>query len=122
MLGSQVEGVWKWGEQVLPIVSKYACLGVDFVSNGAWDEHMKRNLDDGRNKVNKLRNVLSNREINAPARRLLLLSVVRDMGMKCGKVTRLRQLRWSLCHLVGLSVFLAVLHGLVMRPLEEVCG
>ena len=72
-----VEGVWKWGEQVLPRVSKYTYLGVDFMSNGAWDEHIKRILDNGRNKVNKLRSVLSNREINTTARRLLLLSVVR---------------------------------------------
>ena len=34
-----VEGSWNWGEQALPRLSKYTYLGVDFTSNGAWDEH-----------------------------------------------------------------------------------
>ena len=37
-----VEGSWNWGEQALPRLSKYTYLGVDFTSNGAWDEHVKR--------------------------------------------------------------------------------
>ena len=36
-----VEGSWNWGEQALPRLSKYTYLGVDFTSNGAWDEHVK---------------------------------------------------------------------------------
>ena len=72
-----LRSVWKWGEHDLPTVSKYTYLGVDFMSNGAWNEHLKRVLDNGRNKVNKLHSVLSNRDINMTARRLLLLSVVR---------------------------------------------
>ena len=50
-------------------------LGIDFASNGAWDGHIK--LDCGRKKVNQLHSVISNRDINLSARRLLLLSVVR---------------------------------------------
>ena len=38
-------GVWKWGECNLPTVSKYTYLGVDFMSNGAWNEHLKRVVD-----------------------------------------------------------------------------
>ena len=53
---------------------EYKYLGVDFVSNGAWDGHLKKVLDSGRKKVNQL---ISNRDINMIARRLLLLSVVR---------------------------------------------
>ena len=30
-----VNGAWKWGEHVLPRVSKYTYLGVDFTSTGA---------------------------------------------------------------------------------------
>ena len=37
-----VEGSWNWGEQALPRLTKYTYLGVDFTSNGAWDEHVKR--------------------------------------------------------------------------------
>ena len=72
-----VEGTWKWGEHVLPTVAKYTFLGVDFASNGAWDGHIKKVLDCGRKKVNQLHSVISNRDINLSARRLLLLSVVR---------------------------------------------
>ena len=36
-----VEGSWNWGEQALPRLSKYTYLGVDFTSNGAWDEHCR---------------------------------------------------------------------------------
>ena len=42
-----VEGSWNWGEQALPRLSKYTYLGVDFTSNGAWDEHVKRVLQNG---------------------------------------------------------------------------
>ena len=37
-----VEGSWNWGEQALPRLSKYTYLGVDFTSDGAWDEHESR--------------------------------------------------------------------------------
>ena len=72
-----VEGTWKWGEHDLPTVAKYTFLGIDFASNGAWDGHIKKVLDCGRKKVNQLHSVISNRDINLSARRLLLLSVVR---------------------------------------------
>ena len=72
-----VEGTWKWGEHDLPTVAKYTFLGIDFASNGAWDGHKKKVLDCGRKKVNQLHSVISNRDINLSARRLLLLSVVR---------------------------------------------
>ena len=52
----------------------------DFVgvsdSNGAWDVHLKKVLGTGRKKVNQLHSVISNRDINLSARRLLLLSVM----------------------------------------------
>ena len=69
-----VEGSWNWGEQALPRLSKYTYLGVDFTSNGAWDEHVKRVLQNGRKKISQ---VHSNRDIDLTARRLLLISVVR---------------------------------------------
>ena len=37
--------------------------------------HLKRVLDNGRKKVNLLHSIISNRDINLSARRLLLLSV-----------------------------------------------
>ena len=72
-----VGGDWKWGEYSLPKVSSYTYLGVDFASNGAWDSHVKKVCVNGRKKLNQLRGVLRNRDINLTARRLLLLSVVR---------------------------------------------
>ena len=48
-----VEGSWNWGEQALPRLSKYTYLGVDFTSNGAWDEHVKRVLQNGRKRLVK---------------------------------------------------------------------
>ena len=72
-----VEGTWKWGEHDLPAVAKYTFLGIDFASNGAWDGHIKKVLDCGRKKVNQLHSVISDRDINLSAHRLLLLSVVR---------------------------------------------
>ena len=72
-----VNGCWKWGEHSLPKVSSYSYLGIDFSSNGAWDMHIKKLLDNGRKKVNQLHKVISNRNVNLSARRLLLLSVIR---------------------------------------------
>ena len=71
-----VEGGWKWGEHKLPKMSNYCYFGINFASNGAWDVH-KKVLDSGRKKVNQLHSVISNRDINLNARRLLLLSVIR---------------------------------------------
>ena len=39
--------------------------------------HIKKLLDNGRNKVNQLHKVISNRNVNLSACRLLLLSVIR---------------------------------------------
>ena len=72
-----VEGSWKWGEQDLPRVSKYTYLGIDFAESGAWDVHKKKVVASGKKKVNQLHRVISNRDINLSARRLLLLAVVR---------------------------------------------
>ena len=55
-------------------LSTYTYLGVDFTSNGAWDEHAKRVLQNGRKKISQ---VHSDRDIDLTARRLLLISVVR---------------------------------------------
>ena len=41
--------------------------------------HLKRVLDNGRKKVNQLHSVISNRDINLSARRLLLLSVISEV-------------------------------------------
>ena len=71
-----VNGFWKWDEYSLPKVS-YSYLGIDFSSNGAWDMHIKKLLDNGRKKVNQLHKVISNRNINLSTHGLLLLSVIR---------------------------------------------
>ena len=52
------EGSWNWGEQALPRLSKYTYLGVDFTSNGAWDEHV-----NGRKKISQVHSIISNRDI-----------------------------------------------------------
>ena len=83
---SSVEGGWKCREHKLPKVSNYSYLGIDFASNGAWDVHLKKVLDNGRKKVNQLHSVISNRDINLSARRLLLLSVIRPSIEYGGKV------------------------------------
>ena len=57
-------------------MSNYTYLGIEFASNGAWDMHIKKVVDSGRKKLNQIHSVLSNRDINLTARRLLLLSVV----------------------------------------------
>ena len=71
-----VEGSWKWGEQDLPRVSRYTDLGIYFAESGAWDVHMKKVVDSGKN-GNHLYSVISNRDINLSAHTLLLLAVVR---------------------------------------------
>ena len=65
-----VNGCWKWGEYSLPKVSSYSYLGIDFSSNGAWDMHIKKLLDNGRKKVNLLHKVISNRNVNLSSCRL----------------------------------------------------
>ena len=52
-----VDGSWRWGEHMMPTVSKYTYLGIDFMCNRAWDKHIKKVVDRGEN---QLRTVLSN--------------------------------------------------------------
>ena len=54
-------------------MSSYTYLGIDFACNGAWDVHLKRVLGNCRKKVNQLPSIISNRDVNLSARRLLLL-------------------------------------------------
>ena len=61
---------------MLPIVSNYTYLGVDFSCNGAWDTHIKKLIQNGKQKVNQLNSIISNRYINLSARHMLLLSVL----------------------------------------------
>ena len=74
---NMVEGDWMWGKHKLPNVSSYTYLGVELSHNGAWDLHLKKVIKTGREKVNKLHSIISNRNINLSARKLLLLSVIR---------------------------------------------
>ena len=72
----KVKGKWNWGEHVLPIVSNYNYSGVDFSYNGAWDTHIKKLIQNGKQKVNQLNSIIRNRYINLSACRMLLLSVL----------------------------------------------
>ena len=74
---SKVPGSWIWGEHTIPQASSYCYLGIDFTSDGGWDSHVKRVISNGRKKVNQLHSIISNRNRNLTARRLLLLSVLR---------------------------------------------
>ena len=44
---NSVERGWKWGEHKLPKVTSYS---THFASNGAWDLHLKKILDNCRKK------------------------------------------------------------------------
>ena len=57
------KGNGNWGDHVLPIVSNYTYLGVDFSYNGAWDTHIKKLIQNGKQKVNQLKfnSIISNR-------------------------------------------------------------
>ena len=60
--------------------------------------HIKNLLDNGMKKVNQLHKVISNRNVNLSACRLLLflqLDLVLSMEVRCGKVIRVRQVLWN---------------------------
>ena len=48
----KVKGKWNWDDYVLPIVSNYTYLGVDLSYNRAWDTHIKKLIQNGKQKVN----------------------------------------------------------------------
>ena len=83
---ASASGELKWGEHMLPKVSNYAYLGVNFASNGAWDSHVKDVCVNGRKKLNQLHSVHSNRDINFLAHRLLLFSLALSMVVQFGIV------------------------------------
>ena len=60
---------------MLPTVSNYIYLGVDFSYNGGWHAHIKK-VQNGEKKVNQLNGIIRNRYINLSACRMLLLSVL----------------------------------------------
>ena len=59
------------GESINFLKCQTIYLGIDFASNGAWDVHLKKVLDNCRKKVHSVI------DINMSARRLVLLSVIR---------------------------------------------
>ena len=63
---------------MLPIVSNYIYLGVDFSYIEAWDTHIKKLIQSGKQKINKLNGIIYiyNRYIKLSACRMLLLSVL----------------------------------------------
>ena len=72
---ASTSGEWKWGEHICYL--RFQNIAVNFASNEACDSHVKDVCVNGRKKLNQLHSVLSNRDINLCAHRLLLLSVVR---------------------------------------------
>ena len=46
----------------IPQASSYCYLGIDFTSDGGWDTHVKRVISNGREKVNQLHSIISNKE------------------------------------------------------------
>ena len=60
-------------DKVKATFSDYTYLGIDFSYNGAWDTHIKKLIQNGKKKVNQLHGIISNRNINLSARRMLLL-------------------------------------------------
>ena len=74
---SKVPGSWTWGEHTISQASSCCYLRTDFSFDGGYDIHEKRVISNGKKKVNQLHSILSNRNINLRAQRLLLLSVLR---------------------------------------------
>ena len=60
----------------------------------SWDMH-KRSYWILVGKINQLLKDISNRNVNLSSLRLLLLSVIRRMEVRCGKVIRVRQVLWN---------------------------
>ena len=80
-----------------------------------WDEHVKKVLDNGRKKVNRLR---SNRDIDMSARRLLLmllLAVVRPTVEYGSEVWEANKSQAAALESVMQSVCLGVHLGCLMR-------
>lgn len=86
-----VEGTWVWGEHA------------DFTSTGASDVHNKDKLDSGQKKVNQLHNVISNRDMNLSAHRLLLMVVVRPTLENRSKVWQANRSQAAALELVMLG-------------------
>ena len=83
-----------------------------------WDMHMKKVAASGKKKVNQLHSVISNRDINLSARRLLLLAVIRptlEYGSEVWEANKAQAGALESVVLGGANVFLVVCQGLVMR-------
>ena len=84
---------------MLPIVSNYTYLGVNFPYNGACT-HIKKLIQNGKQKFNQLNSTISNRNINLSVRHMLLLSVLRP-SKPFGEIWA-----WSFCKVGVINVSL----------------
>ena len=119
----KVKGKWNWGDHVLPIVSNYTYLGVDFSYNGAWDTHIKKLIRNGKQKVNQLNSIISNRYINLSVRRMVLLSVLRpslEYGNEVWEGNKSPAASLESIMLGGANVFLDVRPKLQTKPFGEI--
>ena len=91
---ASTSGEWKWGVYImLPKVSNYAYLGVNFASNGGWDSHVKDVCVNGRKKLNQLHSILSNRIlicVHIDCCYCLLFDLALSMVVQFGIVIRIR--------------------------------
>ena len=104
-----VEGFWNWGEQDYRSIQYL--LRCYFTSNGAWDEHVKRVLQNAGKRLVKC--------IDLTARRLLLISVVRPTLEYGSEVWEGNKAQAAALESVMIGVSL---EGPVMRLLEVTWG
>ena len=49
----KVKGKWNWGDHCSQMLATILIYGVDFSYNGAWDTHIKKLIQNGKQKVNR---------------------------------------------------------------------
>ena len=67
---------WKWGEDGLPIVDQYTCLGVEISKDCSWDAHKAKVIGEGKSQVGKMDAMLTDSHIDTRTKISILMNVI----------------------------------------------
>ena len=70
------QGGWVCGDEGLPVLDSYCCLGIEFSSGGSWDKHIKSLKACNKQKLGGLYKVSDNFSFDLRSRKHILMAVL----------------------------------------------
>ena len=67
---------WKCGEDGLPIVDQYTCLGVEISEDCSWDAHIAKVIGKGKSQVGKMDAIVTDSHLDTRLKTCILMNII----------------------------------------------